>query len=326
MNKDNIHNRKLTWRHLKALNELYEKGKTRSSLRGHDYIEHLINRKKFIKPKPGNLNILEAQKNYYPFFKEHLLPYFQRYKDFFEQEQLKHDGRRPYPEEDILTLMFIAANRDTLKAELTTQRTFSTNIFKGKGSKYLEQQESVRKAVCKILDIPNFPEKDPKNLQWRFVVDCLQPALIVLCENINYLKDPLPAKDNNVELWYVGGNNTRIIEDIPDEKLLLPIYYSCDWDYHGLKIFIDIKTKLEKKGVSLSLLMPPNTIDRLPVDSPDHNSFWNHKQPLSGLEITDFQPEHIQLIEELISKDQWIEEEASGLLEIILHNEVQPNL
>ncbi len=322
MNKDQIHNRKLTWRHLKALNELYVKGKTKSKLRGHDYIEHLINRKKYIRPQAGNLKILEAQDDYYPFFKKQLLPYFQRYQSFFEQEQLEHDARRPYPEDDILTLMFIAKNKDTLKAELTTQRTFSTKIFKGKGSKYLEDHKSVRKAVYKILNIQHFPEKDPKNLQWRFVVDCLNPACVVLCENVNYLKDPWPAKANNIELWYVGGNNTRIINDIPDEKLRLPIYYSCDWDYHGLKIYSDIKAKLRKKKTDISLLMPPNTTDPLPVDSPDHNSIWNHKQSLSGLETSDFQPEHIQLIKELISKDQWIEEEATGLLEILAKNNV----
>jgi len=322
MNKDHIHNRKLTWRHIKALNELYMKGKTRSKIRGHQYIDYLIHRKKFIKPQTGNLNVLEAQKDYASFFEDHLLPYFQQYLSFFEHQQIEHDARRPYPEDDILTLMFIAKNNETLKSELTTQRTFSTKIFKGKGSKYLEKQESVRKAVCKILDIRDFPEKDPKNLQWRFVVDCLNPYCVVLCENVNFLKDPWPAKANNIELWYVGGNNTRIINDIPDEKLRLPIYYSCDWDYHGLKIYSDIKAILHKKKTDISLLMPPNTTDRLPVDSPDHNSFWNHKKPLSGLETSDFKPEHFQLIEELISKDQWIEEEASGLLEILTKNNV----
>ena len=130
MNKDQIHIRKLTWRHLKALNEIYVKGKTKSKLRGHDYVEHLIKRKKYIRPQAGNLKILEAQDDYFPFFKKQLLPYFQRYQSFFEQEQLEHDARRPYPEEDILTLMFIAKNKETLRKELTTQRTFSTKIFK----------------------------------------------------------------------------------------------------------------------------------------------------------------------------------------------------
>lgn len=323
MNKDHIHNRKLTWRFLKALNEIYEKGWTRNRIRGHHYVEYLISRKKIIKPKTGNLNILEAQENYVVYFEKHLLKYYQRYFEFFMQEQVEHDARSPYPEEDILTLMFIAKNKHTLRQELTTQRTFSTKIFKGKGSKYLEQHESVRKAVCKILGIENFPDKDPKNLQWRFVIDCPKPTLIVLCENINYLKDPWPAKENNIELWYVGGNNTRIIEDISSEKLTLPIYYSCDWDHHGLKIFTDIKAKLRKKEANLSLLMPPNKTDRLPVDSPDHNSSWVHSIPFSGLESGNFQPEHIQLIEELIQKDQWIEEETSGLLDILAENGVR---
>ncbi len=55
--------------------------------------------------------------------------------------------------------MFIATQREELTKNLSNERTFSSQIFKGKGSKYLENKPGLRKAVCSILGIVDFPEK-----------------------------------------------------------------------------------------------------------------------------------------------------------------------
>ena len=214
--------------------------------------------------------------------------------------------------------MLIADQREEARKSLTTRRTFSGEVFKYGGSKYLENRPGLEKMVLKILNIENFPSEDPKVLQWRFVVDCLNPEFLVLCENLDFLKTPNIARQHNIELWYVGGNNTSNIQYISPKKFCKPLYYSCDWDYDGLKIYCRIKDMLKLKGKEVILLYPSNIQNRLPVDSPHHNSKWNHSITFSGLEPSYFTPKEIDLINQLITKDQWIEEESNNLLEMLL--------
>ena len=326
MNRDSIYNRKLSWRHLKALNELSVKGVTKSKIRGNGYIEYLIQTKRFIKPKIGNLNILEAQRGFAEFYDSNFRKYFDLFTNLFDSYEIESDAKRRYLEEDIITLLFISEHRVSLRKELSTIRTFSATVFKGKGSKYLENNISLKNAVCQILGIKEFPEKDPKNLAWRFVVDCVTPTAIVLCENLAFLKLPWKAKENNLELWYVGCNNIGIVDDIPSSKLSLPIFYSCDWDYHGVRIYSSVKAKLKIKGADLKLLSPPSDSLLLPVDSPNHNSKWDHSKPLSGLEPSVFNEDQLKLLKSLIQKDQWIEEESNDLVLMLTSRPLKSSL
>ena len=68
------------------------------------------------------------------------------------------------------------------------------------------------------------------------------------------------------------------------------------------------------------MLYPNNTVERLPTDSPHHYSKWNFTKDLSGLDGTKFSVKAIKLIQELISKDEWIEEEYNDLTEMMTNN------
>lgn len=309
-------NRKLTWRHLKALYQLYAFGRTEAKILDNGYISNLLmSQKKLIKYKSGNIKILEATQGYALFYEQNFKTDYTYYESFLAEQGLQNDARRRYSEDDIKTLMFIAEHREELSQKLSTIRTFSSKIFKGKGSKYLENKPGLMQAVCQILNITDFPEKDPKNLQWRFVIDCLDPKAIVLCENIAHLKNPWKARERNLELWHVGGNNIAMIDFISNEKLSLPIYYSCDWDFHGLAIYSRILDKLKSKSVNLELLVPADTEEALPVDSPDHNSEWDHSKELSGLRAGDFNDLSRLLIKKLMNDNSWIEEESLDLFD-----------
>ncbi len=311
-------NRKLTWRHLKGLNQLYLIGRTEAKITDNGYIKNvLMAQKKLIRHKSGNLKVLEATTAYKSFYEQNLETDYSLYESFLQKRQLEDDARRRYTEEDIRTLMFIAEQKEELIKNLTTIRTFSVNIFKGMGSKYLENKPGLKSAVCTILEIIDFPEKDPKNLQWRFVTDCISPKAIVLCENLDRLKNPWQAREANLELWYVGGNNIGIIDFIDSSKLSLPIYYCCDWDFDGLSIYSRIKHKIKSKGRELNLLIPNAYEVSLPIDSPHHNSKWNFNKKLSGLKQEDFSNEAISLIERLIQDNKWIEEESLDLIGMI---------
>lgn len=311
-------NRKLTWRHLKALHQLYIDKRTKAKITDNAYIKNvLIGQKRLITYKSGNINILEANTSFETFYQQHFETDYLRYETFLLEQNLESDARRRYTEDDIQTLMFIAGQKEELVQNLSTLRTFSSEIFKGQGSKYLENKPGLKDAVCKILDIADFPEKDPKNLQWRFVVDCFNPKAVVLCENIAHLKNPWKVREQNIELWYVGGNNIGIIDYISREKLSKPIYYSCDWDYHGLSIYSRIKEKLRLKSFDIKLLLPDTYEAALPVNSPHHKSQWNLNKELSGLNAADFSKEAIQLIENLVQENKWIEEESCDLIKML---------
>lgn len=306
----------LTWRVLKSMNTLYIKGKIPSGKIKDSQIKSLLSRN-LIKEQYGNSNYLVASTSYKEYYEKTFLQYFQEYELFLHSIDTKADGRTTCTISDIQTLMFIAEHRDELKKTLTTRRTFSGRIFDAGGSKYLENRPGLDKMVCKILEIRDFPSEDPKELQWRFVVDCLNPKSVVLCENLDFLKTPNIARDNNIELWYVGGNNTANIHHISIEKLNKPLFYSCDWDYDGLKIYCRIKDILKSKSKNIELLYPSNLQNLLPVDSPHHNSKWNHSSDLSGLTQSYFTPKEIFLINQLIKKNQWIEEESNDLLDML---------
>ncbi|KEO73672.1 toprim domain-containing protein [Anditalea andensis] len=311
-------NRKLTWRHLKALHQLYVSKRTEAKITDNAYIENvLMVQKKIIKYKAGNIKILEANPGFTAFYQQYFEADYLRYETFLREQNLESDARRRYTEDDIQTLMFIAGQKEELVQNLSTLRTFSSEIFKGQGSKYLEKKPGLKDAVCKILGIADFPEKDPKTLQWRFVVDTLNPQIVVLCENIAHLKNPWNAREHNIELWYVGGNNIGIIDFIDPGKLRLPIYYCCDWDFDGLSIYSRIKEKMKYKQHDLNLLIPNTYEVSLPIDSPHHSSRWDFNKRLSGLKQEDFSNEAIDLIERLIQDNKWIEEESLDLLGLL---------
>ncbi len=311
-----IHNN-LDWSILKALNDVYKTGKTSAMIQKNKYVQYLILDEELLEPKLGSKTVLLTTLRFEDFFEKTYLQRFIHYSSFLKESGLESDARQNYNEDDIKTLMFIEHNKTEIKDKLTTQKNFSKEFFKGKGSKYVENKKTLKRAICHILSITDFPDQDKKDNNWRFVVDCKDPKAIVLCENLNFLKMPWVAEKLKLKLWYVGGNNIKIIDQIDQKEFQYPFYYSCDWDNAGLHIYLRIKEKLNKEGKDIDLLYPNNTIDRLATNSPHHYSKWNFAQELSGLDATKFSGQAIQLIQELISKDEWIEEEYNDLTEMI---------
>ena len=305
------------WKYLKGLHQLYNEKKTKLKILNNDYINQILfKQKKLIKYKDGNHTIIEANRRYPQFYEQEFLDTYNYYNAFFEQSGIENNAKKPFTEEDLKALLFIYYNKTELKNNLTTQKKFSAQIFKYENSKYLENKPSLKNAVLQLLEIDEFPEKDPKNQQWRFVVDCPNPKVIVLCENLDCLKVPIEYKKNNIELWYVGGQNTKPLLDIPSEKLQLPLYYFCDWDYSGLSIYSQINKIFDAKAKNIEIIQPLSNAKRLPVSVKHHKSKWK-KADFSSLVKADFTEEQIELIHELISNDEWIEEESMDLIQLL---------
>lgn len=308
----------MNWTELKALNNLYtnREVKLNGTLLTSYEINYLINSLRVLDKSHNKLTALDG---FTKIYKAKYLEKFESYETFLIENHLLKSQTR-FDENDIQTLIFIAQYKEELSKNLSTIRTFSSEIFKGHGSKYLENKSGLKKAVCKILAINDFPDKDPKNLQWRLVVDCLDPIAIILCENIAHLKNPWKVREYNIELWYVGGNNIGIIDYISPEKLSSPIYYSCDWDFHGLSIYSRIKSKMTQNSVEIKLLYPYDVDIAIPVNSDHHNSNWNFNLPLSGLVQADYNQKETKLIHKLIESNEWIEEESMNLVKLYEHN------
>ncbi|WP_333888580.1 hypothetical protein [Sphingobacterium siyangense] len=307
-----IHNN-LNWSVLKALYDIFSKGKSSAKIQNDKYVHYLIYDTGILSVKLGSDKVLLSSYQFEDFFELNYLERYTVYISFLEGVGLEKDARQSYNEEDIKTLMLIHKNKVEIKGKLTTQKNFSKEFFRRQGSKYVENKQSLRRAILHILEVSEFPSEDQKVNNWRFVVDCKEPRAIILCENLNFLKMPWIAQKLQVKLWYVGGNNIKIIDQIDRSEFKYPIFYSGDWDYAGISIYLRIKKKLIAEDVHIALLYPNNTKDRLPVDSPHHYSKWDFSREFSGLDKSSLTEEAVILINELIYKNEWIEEEYNDL-------------
>lgn len=318
----NLLQTEITWAQLKALHQVYTSRQTKAPLFANAYLLRLKTDRKLLRYKSGNHQYIEAGTGFKAFFEINFLSAYLRYTQFFEASGVLSDGRRSYSLYDLETLLYIWKNKATLSGNLTTLRTFSGELFKGKGTKYLENNNSVLMAVYQILGIGHFPKSDPKEQQWRLIIDCPDPKRVLLCENLDALKVPEIAIELNTELWYVGGNNTRILHNLSPDKLKIPVLYMCDWDYDGLRIFENVRRILAEKAAVVQLLMPYDLSKILPVDSPHHYSKWKRPQPFSGLCPDFYDAAAFKLITRLINRDEWVEEENQELEALLKYNKV----
>jgi hypothetical protein len=85
----------------------------------------------------------------------------------------------------------------------------------------------------------------------------------------------------------------------------LPIYYSCDWDYHGLCIIYPIV----KEKIPKIRLLTPNGKPKSIVET-EHKSYWK----VNSNEFDVFLDENqMAIVKDLIKKDQWIIEESNNV-------------
>jgi len=311
--------KEIEWPVLKALYDLYIHQKTSAKIQADDFIKYLLTQSGLIGQKKGNNKVLVALDGFEAYFEANFKDQYLHYYAFLEQAGISPDARKNFTEEDIRTLMMVYESRHELAGRLSNIEDFSAKVFEYGGSKYLKLRHSVRNAVLQILGIAEFPQS-AKDLQYRLVVDFTNPKAVILCENKSFLKQPWNAKDLQVKLWHVGGNNVAMIDDIDEQELKYPIYYSCDWDSDGLKIYQRIKLKLRERGSDIQLLTPALPHLYLPSDSFEHKSRWNYQKTFSGLKIADYSPLQQTLIQHLIDNDQWIEEESNVLKEMYWYN------
>ncbi|MGB0176225.1 MAG: Wadjet anti-phage system protein JetD domain-containing protein [Owenweeksia sp.] len=305
----------MNWIALKSLNEIHTSGKTRikETLKKSSEIQYLLE---------TTNEIYASGKHYYPgegfteYYLKHHSENFGKYSEFLSRNELLKPQTR-FEETDIKILMGIEermANGDLIpirdqmiKAEESV-RGVSSMFFHNE--KYLLGKPSLIDSVKQLLDIEELA--DDKDQQYMYRLECLDPQMIVLCENLDFLKKPTAPRKHNIELWYAGGKNIAKLEFSDTRNL--PIYYSCDWDHDGLLIFGMVREKIP--GIKLLF---PNAASK-DITTSDHDSHWQNRsnpEQLSNLDSGLFLEQEKNLIKSLIVKDHWITEEDNDLVRMI---------
>lgn len=314
-------NKQLTWRDIKALYQLYHERQTRAQIREHPYIEHLFSYPdkclEYIQ-KGAKRVIVPTNKFNAEYTTQGIELIYLTYEKFLlENELLKIQSN--FSEFEIRALMALK-NSDSILNELKEKIGKGEESRKGisilffKSSKYIKKGSALEHAVLKVIGVKEFPQNENQGF---YHVPCLNPKFIIICENMYFLTLTL-ARQNNVELWCAGGNNTKPFKNI--SKIDYPIYYLCDWDYDGLKIYESIAHIIEcipDKKSSLQLITPNGKKESIADTSDYHDSQWHCHLNLSGLNPNNYSDEQKQLISRLVESNKWIEEEGNDIRALI---------
>lgn len=307
----------MNWQAFKSLQELYETGKTknRPSLAADAVFKyHTAQTKELLFTKK---DILVKNKTLFDqtFKNRYLHKYNECLKLLNSIEENTPQCR--FEVDDILCLQEMKRQMDNgdleeIRRQIIdsdeTRRGVSLMFFKHE--KHLDSSDALERAVKKILNIERFA--DSRDFQYLYVLQCHDPKVIVLCENLYFLKMPEKARKNHIELWYAGGRNIEKL--IYTQSRDLPVYYLCDWDHDGLDIFKGVKTIIPE-----IILLTPNG-EQCDIIKSEHKSLWTTPEKpamLSGLNADLFSSDQKLLLEQLIINNTWIVEESNDLTNIL---------
>lgn len=302
----------MNWIVLKSLNELYlhDETKTKKSVLKDNTIQFLMNSTGQLTQLKNVIKVVHGT--------DYKTTYEKHYKNDFEEvckllDKYNLDDRHIRFELNDFKVL-IGIDKQLESNQLDTLRT---QIIEAKESirgvsqmffvndKYLDKKEKLISVLETILNVPPLPSG--KDRQYIYVIPCERPTKIILCENLHFLKIPELVRPHNIELWYAGGYNVKML-DYVDLKGL-PIYYSCDWDNDGLKIY-----KLVKERIPEIILMLPDGKHRSIIET-EHKSLWQNKgeEFLNESELI-FNSSHKQLIKKLVKNNEWIIEESNNIV------------
>lgn len=306
----------MNWIELRALNGLYEYGevKINATLNNSREINYLASTLRVINKTHDRFIALAG---YLEQYERHYSDKFSRYEAFLLANGLLKPQLR-FEEYDIQRLIEIQAwKNEGVLEELREQIIISNESMRGvsqmffKNEKYLEGKPSLVNALKGILEVEEFANE--KDQQYIYKLECLNPRVIVLCENLDFLTKPVKPRQHGIELWYAGGKNVTKLEYT--DRRGLPIYYSADWDYDG--IFVIYKLVVEK--IPEIRLLTPNGTPKGIIET-EHKSFWKNETADSGNLLS---PDQQCLMVELMFNNQWIMEESNDLL-VMLGIEAAP--
>ena len=303
----------MNWIELKALHDLYLNGEVRlnETLSKSSELGFLAHSYKVLQFTSKTIQRLDGFAELYN--RRYLGNYMLYFTFLQEQRFLKPQTR--WEERDIQVLMTIKSGldsgeltglRDQIIASEESQRGISLMFFRNE--KYLDTRPSLVEALKRLLNVLQFSNE--KDQQYIYRLECHQPKAIVLCENLDFLTKPTRPRAAGIELWYAGGKNVDKLSYADPRGL--PIYYSCDWDFDGLRIIYPL---VKQKIPSINLLTPNGAARS--ITEMEHLSVWQMSK-LQDASFTDlFSTDQLQLIQKLAEAGQWIIEESNDLMRML---------
>jgi len=300
----------MNWIEINALHKLYNQGeaKLNETLRGSGEIRYLEKSRQAIEITADRMYTTARFSDIY---KNDYLQNYLIYESFLNGHALLKPQSR-FDESDIKVLMSlyqkkVAGDLDTLRQQIISfdesLRGMSQMFFKNE--KYLLNKASLIDALKYILDVEEFSNE--KDQQYIYKLECHNPRIIVLCENIDFLTKPNKPRREGIELWYAGGKNISKLDYVDTRGL--PIYYSGDWDYDGIYIIYP----LVKQKIPQIELLTANGTPKSIVDS-EHQSFWK-SNPKSIEYLLDGDQKNILAC--LQKNNEWIIEESNNLVTML---------
>lgn len=301
----------MNWIELRALNNLYKNGeiKLNDTLIKSGEINYLINSLRTLDRTHDKLFVLEG---FTELYEKDYLEKYDYYETFLSDNGLLRPQLR-FEENDIKILINIQSwkQQGTLE-ELRKQIIASDESLRGvslmffKNDKYLDNKSSLVDALKRILEVEHFSNE--KDQQYIYKLECLNPRVIVLCENLDFLTKPNKPRQHGIELWYAGGKNVPKLDYVDTRGL--SIYYSCDWDFDGLFIIYP----LVKEKIPAIQLLTPNGNPKGIIET-EHNSKWENIMDRNIDYLLTSNQSHI--MNELIGSNQWIIEESCDLIKML---------
>lgn len=304
----------MKWSVLVALSKLYsgEEIKFKGSIKTDSDIEFLLSTEEIER----NIikNTISPGYGFNSHYEKKYKSKINTYSSFLEKNNSVIKNPYQWTENDLKSLILIDKLKVEIKKRELTSNQIASEYFQHGDAKYLNLREGLKEFVRKIIGYEKFPN-EIKTLQWIDVLECKNPKLVVLCENLDFLKIPDVARDNNVELRCARGSNTAKLEHSPERKI--PIYYSCDWDYAGLyNIYKNVK-----KHIPDIKLLYPNKLKAKDITFSKHKSLWRKGVDYETLNKNlGFNKKETELINNLIKNDEWIEEESNNLIDMLKEN------
>ena len=157
-------------------------------------------------------------------------------------------------------------------------------------------------------------------------IDGQYPLFQFIEENEQSLKEyyykffgaPLVTGGEGLERYYYLDVNSKSKSEI--DKLLLPLYYCCDWDQHGIDIYRRIHKIFADKGKEIQILTPYDQHAAISENSGNHESRWKDIDILIRWTSHPFNEEQVILLSNLSRSKKWIEEESQDLIEMLKYN------
>lgn len=291
----------LPYKVLKYLNKLAEEGILPVKYKKIGYIIYLKHKNHLIESS-GKLSITSTFKEKY---EVEILPVFNKYNCFIQKFQIQYLEQH-YSIGDLDKLMQIAEEQPVGN----TFEEILVNYFDA--TKYAKPDSGLAKAIKTVLNITEFIEEG-KNQQFISILYPRQNTkYVILCENKNRLRKP---RHDFIEFWYVGGKNIKQLQFVP--KPVYPIFYLCDWDYDGLKTYLNIQ-KNYFSDIQIFIPLYYETLMVKQSDVKNHQSKWKNRDFVSSLNMSEK-----SIVESLLNTDSIIEEQRIELtMESLKHNQL----